>query len=52
MHSWQTEWEEFKTIDLEKIRKLLTHPIIIDGRNLFSPDEMDRKGFLYKSIGR
>ena len=47
-----TEWEEFKSIDLERIRKLLTHPIIIDGRNLFVPNEMDEKGFLYKSIGR
>ena len=47
-----TEWEEFKNIDLDRIRKLLTHPIIIDGRNVFDPDEMDKKGFLYKSIGR
>ena len=47
-----TEWDEFKNIDLERIRKLLTHPIIIDGRNIFVPGDMDRKGFLYKSIGR
>ena len=47
-----TEWEEFKNIDLGRIRKLLTHPIIIDGRNIFDPGEMDREGFLYKSIGR
>jgi len=47
-----TEWDEFKNIDLDRIRKLLTHPIIIDGRNIFVPVEMDRKGFLYKSIGR
>ncbi|MDP8248353.1 MAG: UDP-glucose/GDP-mannose dehydrogenase family protein [Candidatus Tritonobacter lacicola] len=47
-----TEWDEFKNIDLERIRKLLTHPIIIDGRNIFVPGDMDRNGFLYKSIGR
>ncbi len=47
-----TEWDEFKELDLDRIRKLLTHPIMIDGRNIFDPDEMDRKGFLYKSVGR
>lgn len=47
-----TEWDEFKHLDLEKIRGLLTHPIIIDGRNLFDPIEMEANGFVYKSIGR
>ena len=47
-----TEWEEFKKLDLERARKLLTHPIMFDGRNLFDPAEMERLGFIYKSIGR
>jgi UDPglucose 6-dehydrogenase len=47
-----TEWPEFKKLDLEKARKSLTHPILFDGRNLFEVDEMERLGFLYKSIGR
>jgi len=47
-----TDWEEFKHLDLEKIRGLLTHPILIDGRNMFDPIEMESKGFVYKSIGR
>ena len=47
-----TEWPEFKKLDLEKARQLLSHPIIIDGRNLFDLAEMERLGFLYKSIGR
>jgi UDPglucose 6-dehydrogenase len=47
-----TEWPEFKKLDLEKVRKNLTHPILFDGRNLFDVDEMERLGFLYKSIGR
>ena len=47
-----TEWPEFKQLDLEKARKNLTHPILFDGRNLFDVDEMERLGFLYKSIGR
>ena len=47
-----TEWPEFKKLDLEKARKSLTHPILFDGRNLFDPAEMEKLGFLYKSIGR
>ena len=47
-----TEWPEFKKLDLERARKALTHPILFDGRNLFDPAEMERLGFIYKSIGR
>jgi UDPglucose 6-dehydrogenase len=47
-----TEWPQFKQLDLERVRKALTHPIIFDGRNLFDVAEMERLGFLYKSIGR
>ncbi len=47
-----TEWEEFKKLDLEKARKGMSHPILFDGRNLFDPAEMERMGFIYKSIGR
>jgi UDPglucose 6-dehydrogenase len=47
-----TEWDEFKKLDLELARKSLSHPILFDGRNLFDPAEMERLGFIYKSIGR
>jgi UDPglucose 6-dehydrogenase len=47
-----TEWPDFKKLDLEHVRKALTHPILFDGRNLFDPQEMERLGFIYKSIGR
>lgn len=47
-----TEWPQFKKLDLEKARKALTHPILFDGRNLFDTAEMERLGFIYKSIGR
>jgi UDPglucose 6-dehydrogenase len=47
-----TEWPQFKELDLERARKGLTHPIIFDGRNLFDAGEMERLGFIYKSIGR
>ncbi|HYG33358.1 MAG TPA: nucleotide sugar dehydrogenase, partial [Clostridia bacterium] len=47
-----TEWDEFKKLDLDRARKALTHPIMFDGRNLFDPAEMEKLGFIYKSIGR
>src|SRR5437762_7626641 len=47
-----TEWPEFKKLDLEYARKVLTHPILFDGRNLFDAQEMERLGFIYKSVGR
>jgi UDPglucose 6-dehydrogenase len=47
-----TEWDQFKKLDLGRARKALTHPIMFDGRNLFDPAEMERQGFIYKSIGR
>jgi UDPglucose 6-dehydrogenase len=47
-----TEWDEFKKLDLERVRRGLSHPILFDGRNLFDAAEMERLGFIYKSIGR
>lgn len=47
-----TEWPEFKKLDLDRARKALTHPILFDGRNLFDPEEMEKLGFIYKSVGR
>src|SRR6188474_2226414 len=41
-----TEWPEFKKLDLERARKVMTHPIMFDGRNLFDPKEMERLGFI------
>jgi len=47
-----TEWDEFKKLDLERARKGLTAPIMFDGRNLFDPHEMEKLGWIYKSVGR
>jgi len=47
-----TEWPQFTELDLERARKQLSHPILFDGRNLFNPAEMEKLGFIYKSIGR
>jgi UDPglucose 6-dehydrogenase len=47
-----TEWDEFKQLDLNRAKKALTHPIMFDGRNLFDPAEMEKLGWIYKSVGR
>ncbi len=47
-----TEWEEFKNLDLERVKSLMKTPIIVDGRNIFELDEMERLGFIYRGIGR
>ncbi|NPA51796.1 MAG: UDP-glucose/GDP-mannose dehydrogenase family protein [Aquificae bacterium] len=47
-----TDWDEFKEADLEKIKKLMRLPIIIDGRNIYEPKEVREKGFEYYPIGR
>jgi len=47
-----TEWNEFKELDLTKIKSLLKNPIIIDGRNIYNPEELRKEGFTYISIGR
>ncbi len=47
-----TEWEEFASLDLERLRSLMKFPIILDGRNLYDPTVMAQHGFTYHSIGR
>jgi UDPglucose 6-dehydrogenase len=47
-----TEWPQFTQLDLPRARKSMNTPIVIDGRNLFDPAEMERLGFIYKSVGR
>ncbi len=47
-----TEWNEFRALDLKRIKSLLSAPLMIDLRNIYSPDELARNGFDYISIGR
>ncbi len=47
-----TEWDEFKELDMPAMASAMNQPIIIDGRNLYDPDEMIQAGFLYEGIGR
>jgi UDPglucose 6-dehydrogenase len=47
-----TEWDEFSTLDLDRLAQLLKYPIVIDGRNLYHPEVMAAHGFTYYSVGR
>jgi UDPglucose 6-dehydrogenase len=47
-----TEWNEFRRPDFDRMRTLMRSPVIFDGRNLFTPDQMKQNGFTYYSIGR
>jgi UDPglucose 6-dehydrogenase len=47
-----TDWEEFRTLDFDRIKAGLRTPVMIDLRNMYEPDEMARRGFEYTGIGR
>jgi UDPglucose 6-dehydrogenase len=47
-----TEWNEFKQLDMARIRTLMARPVFVDGRNVYDPEEMWRLGFEYYGIGR
>jgi UDPglucose 6-dehydrogenase len=47
-----TEWNEFRGLDLVRVRELLRSPVVIDLRNIYQPQEMAAAGFTYHSIGR
>jgi UDPglucose 6-dehydrogenase len=47
-----TEWPEFGDLDLGRLRGLMAHPVVVDGRNLFDPDAMREAGFWYYPTGR
>lgn len=47
-----TEWNEFKQLDLDKVKGLLKSPVIYDGRNIYEPGRMKEMGFTYRAIGR
>jgi hypothetical protein len=47
-----TDWPEFRTLDLELVRRLLVYPILIDGRNTFDPQEVSSAGLTYYPVGR
>jgi UDPglucose 6-dehydrogenase len=47
-----TEWNEFKQLDWDRVRQYMNQPIVIDGRNLYDPHEMQERGFTYWGVGR
>lgn len=47
-----TEWNEFKELDLVKIKSAMKTPIFIDGRNVYEPEQMKEAGFTYSGVGR
>lgn len=47
-----TEWNEFRALDLERVKSLMRNPVLVDLRNIYEPSEMTENGFQYHSIGR
>jgi UDPglucose 6-dehydrogenase len=47
-----TEWNEFKNLDLARVKSLMNEPVLIDGRNIYDPDQARAVGFKYMGIGR
>jgi UDPglucose 6-dehydrogenase len=47
-----TEWEQFRALDLERVRTTMVSPIVVDLRNVYRGDELRRCGFAYASVGR
>ncbi len=47
-----TEWNEFRTPDFQKMKKLMKKPVVFDGRNIYNQDELRKLGFTYYGIGR
>lgn len=47
-----TEWDQFRALDMGRIKDTLKSPVVIDLRNIYSPEDMEKRGFQYTSIGR
>jgi UDPglucose 6-dehydrogenase len=48
-----TEWEQFRALDLDRIKAVMSvRPVLVDLRNIYRPDEMRERGFVYESVGR
>ncbi|MBV9704140.1 MAG: UDP-glucose/GDP-mannose dehydrogenase family protein, partial [Methylobacteriaceae bacterium] len=47
-----TEWDAFRALDLDRIKKVMARPVIIDLRNIYRPQDVRRRGFTYVSVGR
>lgn len=47
-----TEWNEFRHLDMVRIKELMRQPILIDGRNIYDPQQLGQLGFIYRGVGR
>ena len=47
-----TEWDQFRALDLDRVRGLMRQPVVVDLRNVYKPDEMARRGFRHHGVGR
>jgi UDPglucose 6-dehydrogenase len=47
-----TEWEQFRALDLDRLKAVMAAPVVIDLRNIYRPEEMVGRGFIYESVGR
>jgi len=47
-----TDWREYRSPDFDRIKQMLKHPVIFDGRNIYVPDRLRRRGFTYFGVGR
>jgi UDPglucose 6-dehydrogenase len=47
-----TEWNEFRALHLDRVKALLRQPVVIDLRDIYSPQRMAELGFRYTSLGR
>jgi UDPglucose 6-dehydrogenase len=47
-----TEWEQFRALDFERLKKVMAQPVLVDLRNVYRPEDIARHGFAYESIGR
>ena len=47
-----TEWEQFRALDLDRLRDLMACPVVVDLRNVYRPEDMSRRGFVYGCVGR
>ena len=47
-----TEWEQFRALDLDRLKQEMAAPVVVDLRNIYNPDDLTSRGFLYQSVGR
>jgi UDPglucose 6-dehydrogenase len=47
-----TEWNEFRSLDLDRLKRTMTQPVLVDLRNVYDPVRMAAMGFTYDSVGR